>query len=510
MMVQSDRPIHVLHVDDEPDFATLAADFLERENDSFVVETATTAGAGLDVLATEDIDCVVSDYDMPEQNGIEFLNAVREDYPSLPFILFTGKGSESIASDAISAGVTDYLQKQAGTGQYKLLANRIKNVVSQYRAEQQATKTERRLQELSEASNDVLWMFSSDWDELLYINSAYEDIWGRSTETLAAQPRDFLHGVHPDDREQVTAAMNQLSNGNPADLEYRVNEDENYQRWIWVQAEPITDSAGTVTRIAGFARDITERKKRERTLRQERMFIDQALNALDDAFYVINPDGTMRRWNETALERTGYTDAEISEMQAIEFFPEDERERVGEAIEEALTTGSATVEANVLTKHGEYIPHEFTGARLTDPEGNLTGLVGIARDISERKAQQERFQAFIENSTDIIVVLDEDGTYLYQSPSVEHVLGYEPEALLGENAFEYIHPEDRQEVMETFSEAVSNPEMTPTVECRFRHKDGSWRWIEAVGNNQLDNPAVEGFVINSRDITERKKHEQEL
>jgi DNA-binding NtrC family response regulator len=104
--------IHVLHVDDEPEFAEMAATFLEREDDRFAVETAATASEGLAHLADEGVDCVVSDHDLPDRTGIEFLEAVREQHPDLPFVLYTGKGSEEVASDAISAGVTDYLQKE--------------------------------------------------------------------------------------------------------------------------------------------------------------------------------------------------------------------------------------------------------------------------------------------------------------------------------------------------------------------------------------------------------------
>jgi PAS domain S-box-containing protein len=125
--------ICVLHVDDEPDLATMVATFLEREDDRITVRTATSAGEGLDLLADHDVDCIVSDYDMPGQSGVEFLESVRGEYPDLPFILYTGKGSEEVASDAVSAGVTDYLQKGFGTEQYELLANRVANAVTEYR-----------------------------------------------------------------------------------------------------------------------------------------------------------------------------------------------------------------------------------------------------------------------------------------------------------------------------------------------------------------------------------------
>jgi CheY-like chemotaxis protein len=142
-MSEDQSSIRVLHVDDESEFLDLATTYLSRQDDRFTIETATSADAGLDCLATDEFDCVISDYDMPGMTGIDFLQAVREDSPDLPFILFTGKGSEEVASEAISAGVTDYLQKQRGTEQYELLANRVTNAVEQRRARTQAQEHHR-------------------------------------------------------------------------------------------------------------------------------------------------------------------------------------------------------------------------------------------------------------------------------------------------------------------------------------------------------------------------------
>lgn len=148
--------INVLHVDDEPNFASMTADLLEREHEQLSVETVHDAQAGLELLTDDEFDCVVSDFDMPEMDGIEFLEAVRERDPDLPFILFTGRGSEEVASRAISAGVTDYLQKETGLGQYELLANRIENVVDQYRTEQRAKKQARILMLLRDINETLL------------------------------------------------------------------------------------------------------------------------------------------------------------------------------------------------------------------------------------------------------------------------------------------------------------------------------------------------------------------
>ena len=103
--------IQVLHVDDEPNFADLTATFLERESDRFAVETTPSPDEGLTIVTDCPPDCVVSDYNMPRMDGIEFLETVRDTHAELPFILFTGKGSEDVASDALRADATDYIQK---------------------------------------------------------------------------------------------------------------------------------------------------------------------------------------------------------------------------------------------------------------------------------------------------------------------------------------------------------------------------------------------------------------
>ncbi len=135
--------IRVLHVDDDPDFADLTGTLLEREDSRFAVETETAASDGLHRLAETEFDCVISDYEMPGTNGIEFLEAVRETHPEIPFILFTGQGSEGVASEAISAGVTDYFPKRSGTEQYEILAHRIRNAVEQRRTAQRAATLDR-------------------------------------------------------------------------------------------------------------------------------------------------------------------------------------------------------------------------------------------------------------------------------------------------------------------------------------------------------------------------------
>jgi PAS domain S-box-containing protein len=153
---ESEEPIRVLHVDDDRRFVEVTAEGLETVESRLDVVSETSAADGLDRLTEADIDCIVSGYQMPGMDGLTFLRAVRERAPELPFILFTGKGSEAVASDALSAGATDYIQKEAGRDQYEILANRIENAVESYRATKRAATLERIRTLVGEVNKELL------------------------------------------------------------------------------------------------------------------------------------------------------------------------------------------------------------------------------------------------------------------------------------------------------------------------------------------------------------------
>ncbi|MEF8826218.1 MAG: PAS domain S-box protein [Halapricum sp.] len=374
--------IRVLHVDDEPDFADLTAVFLERGDARFTVETATSADAGLERIDSAEFDCIVSDYEMPGPNGIEFLRAVREDYPDLPFILFTGKGSETVASDAISAGVTDYLQKESGTEQYEILANRIRNAVERTRAQR---GRQRHLNAIETAQEGISIL---DKDaEFVYANEAYADLYGYRPEDMIGEKWDLTYRDEDISRvrEQILPVVESDGYWHGEMTGLRADGST----FVGDHTLSRTDEGEFVCTV----RDISEHKEREQELREEREFIDQALNALEDVFYVVRSDGKLRRWNERLSEITGYTDDEIGDIDVIDFFPEDHHQLISEAHEEVLTTGYTVVEADLLTKSGERIPFEFAGSLLTDLEDDPIGLLGIGRDIRDRRAYEQKLTA---------------------------------------------------------------------------------------------------------------------
>ena len=116
----------------------------------------------------------------------------------------------------------------------------------------------------------------------------------------------------------------------------------------------------------------------------------------------------------------------------------------------------------------------------------------------------------VQNASDVVAILEADGTLRYLSPSVERMLGYRPEELVGTLAFDLVHPEDIEFVSRSFAEALQHPGILPPIEFRARSADGCWRYMEAIRNNLLDDPDIRGIVINARDVTERKEAEKAL
>lgn len=415
-------------------------------------------------------------------------------------------GPDLDARAAYEAGATEVVPL-APADSAELVAGRIKDIADSVRPEDD---TDLGLAEaLSIAFPDYAFVYGEDGQYLDVITGR------RSDDTLYTDDELLGQTVHDlldrETADRIVAAIGDaLSTGGIQTVEYALDRPSGtawYRGRIAPLSEPYEGSRAAVL----VARDITERKQRERELQRERKRRSALFEELGEPVVEVTFEGdrsTVRAVNDAFVDVFGIgADDIVGDPLNAHIVPEDDK--------------ATARELNRRVRNGDIVERELQRETADGPRSFLFRPVpftvdgdrhayAIYYDITERKRQQERFQAFIEQSTDIVTVLDADGTYEYQSPSSERVVGYEPEELLGENAFQYVHPEDRESLVEAFTAAIENPETTPTAEYRFKHADGSWRWVESIGNNQVDNPAIEGFVVNSRDITERKEREREL
>lgn len=253
---------------------------------------------------------------------------------------------------------------------------------------------------------------------------------------------------------------------------------------------------------------------------RNRQFTDGILDALDDIVYVLDREGDFLRWNQVLQEVTGYSEAEIDSMQALDLFPETERDRIAEAVGDVFETGETRVESELLTKDGDRVAYEFIATRLEDPDGNPV-LTGIGRDITERKERERQLRkrereltTLMDNIPGIVYRTgnEHDWPFEFVSEGCREVIGYEPDALeRGEvNWAEDVIVDESQELWETVQAAIESREPYRTT-YRIKTADGNRRWIWEQGRGVFDDEGdlewLEGVML---DITDQKEYEREL
>jgi PAS domain S-box-containing protein len=261
--------------------------------------------------------------------------------------------------------------------------------------------------------------------------------------------------------------------------------------------------------------EIAERQRTEAALRHTNQTLQSLIAASPRAIFTLDLQERVKIWNPAAERMFGWTEAEVIDRPNPVISQEsvEEYQAIKQSVLQGITPPS--LEVRRQKKDGSTIDIVFSAAPLTDSDDKISGLVAVVADITEQKRtekalrrSEERFRSLIENALDIITILDADGIIYYESPSVETVLGYCPAELIGHNFFDYIHCDDLANACSEITNVIQAPELARPIEFRCRHKDGSWHTLEAIGQKFVDDATEPRIVVNSRDITERKRLEE--
>jgi PAS domain S-box-containing protein len=300
-------------------------------------------------------------------------------------------------------------------------------------------------------------------------------------------------------------------------LQYRVRHKDGSWRWLETFFRTLSpDSA--VDGLVGNARDVTERKQAKEALQEREEHFRRLIENSHDLVQVVDAQGRIAYTGPSAERLLGWTPEETLGGTAPDFIHPDDLERLQRHVRDVLAMPGVSHRIEYRTRHknGSWRWME-TLASTFSPTTAADGVVINARDITERKeaelvvrASEERFRALIENAYDLTSISTPDGHIAYMSPSVFRVLGYRPEELEGRSALGYIHPDDVANVGRELARLVATPSVAGHAEYRFRHKDGSWRLLEAFARTLSRETADEGLVLNIRDVTERRRTEEAL
>jgi PAS domain S-box-containing protein len=324
--------------------------------------TVDSAGDCLRLVARGEVDGIVSGYSLPDLDGVRLLRSIRVSHPGLPFVLILESASPSVASEAVDAGVSGYVPADADE---RTILARLQAALDRD-APWFTDEHQRRYRHLIEMAPIPINLFDAT-GESIWCNDATLDL-------LGLDGRDELVGrsifefVHPDDhdcaRRELATVIERKEPVGPTQM--RLQRPDGEVRYVQVSTAVgrfLGEDIGQAVVV-----DITPLREAQDALRAERRFVEEALDALQDVFYVVDADGTLRRWNEAM-----------------------DVQRVRTSIATVLDEGADTIEATLVTKHGHACPYEFRGRRLHGGDDGPR-VVGIGRDISTQKERKRQLK----------------------------------------------------------------------------------------------------------------------
>ncbi|HZR45123.1 MAG TPA: PAS domain S-box protein, partial [Candidatus Manganitrophaceae bacterium] len=490
-------------------------------------ERVETADAMIAALERREWDIVFSDYQMPRFNGRAALKLLRDRGLDTPIIFISGTIGEEAAAAAIKAGANDCIMKHNTKRLLPAVERELREQELRRegrRAQEQLLQSEERFRQLTENISEVFFIIDVTSKAIIYISPAYENVWGRSCQSLYDDPLSWLKGVYPEDHPRVLSLLQK----NPSyfQAEYRVVRPDGAVRWIWARTFPIKDRNGTIYRRAGIAEDITERKLAVEASRSSQERIQLLLNSTAEAICGVDLQGRCTFSNQACLRLLGYASPDdLLGKNMHRLVHHTRQDGTPYSLEECkiyqafFTKQGAHGSDEVFWRaDGSFFYAEYWSYPL-HRDGVLIGAVVTFLDITERKRAEEerreserRFRQMAENITEVFWMTDPSKhQLLYLSPGYEKIWGRTCQSVYEHPAawMEAIHPEDRERVIQ--SATTNQVSGAYDEEYRIVRPDGSIRWIrDRAFPVKGPSGEVDRVTGIAEDITERKRTEEEL
>ena len=385
-------------------------------------------------------------------------------------------------------------------------------IVERQRTELALRHTNHTLQSLIAASPRAI--FTLNLQEQVQIwNPAAERIFGWTEAEVLGQLNPVINEIEVQQYRTIRQSI--LKGFTPPSLEVRRPKKDGSEIDIVFSAAPLIDSAERVSGIVAVVADISEQKQQAEQVRLLQSVVVNTNDAvlITEAEPIDEPGPRIIYVNEAFTRTTGYTLVEVlGKTPRILQGPRTNRQALVKVRNALSKWQPVTVETINYRKDGSEFWVEFSIVAVANKQGQYTHWISVQRDITERKRTEqalrqsdERFRRVVENALDIITIIDLEGYIYYASPSVETVIGYSPAKLIGENFFDYIHPDDLAKASQEVTSVGQNSTAVLPIEFLYRHHNGSWRVLEAVSQKFIDDAPEPRILINSRDITERKR-----
>jgi len=383
---------NILIVDDSPHDRATCKRYLQRDPDrNYTLWEEDLSRKGLVAAQVVKPHCILLDYRFPDIDGLQFLSQLQvllgEQMPAV--VMLTGSDREGVAIEAMKRGAQDYLVKDKITqeGLWRAVTNAIEKVGLRHTLEtqhRQLGESEARFRALINSVPAMVWAAAPDGTMNL-VTDQWIEYCGMTKEQLARDwPRLVLH---PDDYERCMTQWTQaLTDGTPYEIEVRNRRHDGEYRWFLTRAVPARDDRGRIIGWYGTTTDIHDRKQTEEALRQQAEIIDQT----HDAVIAADLDGRITSWNKGAERLFGYTATEIVGRSVLFLLPEELQSQFPTLVMAPLREhGQHELEMRQRRKSGQECDVHLSLSLRRDQQGSMTGIIGYAIDITERKRAEE-------------------------------------------------------------------------------------------------------------------------
>ncbi len=488
--------VRVLYVDDEQGLLAISKIFLERDG-SFTVDTCTSAREALERLKTERYDAIVSDYQMPEMDGIGFLKQLKISENTTPFIIFTGKGREEVVIEALNEGADFYIQKGGDPkAQFAELSNKIRYAVTRRKVEEELSESQKRTAEIIEFLPDATFAINTEgvviaWNRAMEIMTGLEKekvlnkgnyeyslpFYGERRPILidlVLNPDEMVAGKYPFIRKEGNNTISEIS---------IPHFHDGRGAYLWFTASPLYNSQGVLSGAIESIRDITEQKRAEDALVESEVRYRHVVEDQTEFICRFLPDGTHVFVNEAYCRYYGMGRDDIIGTRFQPIIHPDDRGQVARLFA-SLTVDQPlmTIDQRTIMPDGSTRWQRWVDRAIFQLDGSLKEYQSVGRDITATKQDEEalreseeRFRTLLERVQSVAVQgYLPDYTVVYWNEANAHMYGYTAEEAIGRDIRELLVPVPaRDEVTAAITRMAETGIPEPSAELEMLHKDGS-------------------------------------
>lgn len=384
--VQSET-LHILHVDDDPSLLSVSKIILESEN-KFEVDNVTSVHEAFSKLETCAYDAVISDYEMPVKNGLDFLKELREQKNNIAFIIFTGRGREEVAVKALNLGADRYIDKHGSPeAVYCELADAINKMVERKKAKSLLVESEAKYRMLVEESLQGILIAQGFPPRIVFANSAMSKMLRYSVEELnSLSPKEVLGLVYSEDRDQFFNRFRERLAGIQRESSFDFRAVRKDGSIVWMQASSNRIQYNGQPALQAIFLDIDERKKADEAIRKSEERYRELANSLPEIIFDADVEGRLTFFNKRAFEITGYSQQDFDKgLNAFQLIvPEDRVRATGNLKRLFAGENFEPNEYKLARKDGSTFTALIRTARVVF-EHKVIGFRGLAVDVSQLK-----------------------------------------------------------------------------------------------------------------------------